>query len=96
MDSKRPQPLYGPPKPRRHCPVCGAVSYSEAGIHPQCAQKQADLQLARLSKRATGSARPAYGRPLKAWHKRCTKCGAQVHVRTATCACGHNHFTQTR
>lgn len=96
MDAKRPQPLYGPPTQRRHCPVCGAVSYSEAGIHPQCAQQQADLQRARQQSGLTESARLANDRPLKAWHKRCAKCGEQVHMRKATCACGHNHFTQIR
>jgi hypothetical protein len=28
--------------PRRLCPVCGVVSYSREGIHPQCAERRAD------------------------------------------------------
>jgi hypothetical protein len=32
-----------PPDPqRRHCPVCRHPVYSLAGIHPQCAERQAD------------------------------------------------------
>jgi hypothetical protein len=32
-----------PPDPRRrHCPMCHHPVYSLAGIHPQCAERQAD------------------------------------------------------
>ena len=33
---------------RRRCPVCRQSVYSEAGIHPQCAIKQADPLQAEL------------------------------------------------
>lgn len=43
MHHKKPSPLHLPAsKPPRMCPVCGVASYSRDGIHPQCAQKQAD------------------------------------------------------
>jgi hypothetical protein len=32
---------------RRLCPVCGAIAYSIAGMHPQCAFQQADPVRAR-------------------------------------------------
>jgi hypothetical protein len=36
---------HSPPKPvstRARCPVCQQAVYSLAGIHPQCAERQAD------------------------------------------------------
>jgi hypothetical protein len=36
---------HSPPKPvstRALCPVCHQAAYSQAGIHPQCAERQAD------------------------------------------------------
>jgi hypothetical protein len=49
MSDKKPIPLL--PESNGHpCPVCGKKSYSRAGIHPQCAVKQADaLSKARLA-----------------------------------------------
>ncbi len=35
-----------PRAPSRVCPVCGKSSYSLAGVHPQCSQKQADEKTA--------------------------------------------------
>jgi len=42
MDSKKPAPLLVEPTRGRECPVCGKKSYSQHGIHPQCAVLQAD------------------------------------------------------
>lgn len=43
QDNKKPvPPLVQDGKPRRLCPVCGKMSYSRGGVHPQCAHKQAD------------------------------------------------------
>jgi hypothetical protein len=43
MCYKKPVPLLlVDAPPRRLCPVCGTVSYSREGIHPQCAEQQAD------------------------------------------------------
>jgi hypothetical protein len=39
VSEKKPE-FFAPP--RKTCPICGKVSYSLAGIHPQCAQKRAD------------------------------------------------------
>jgi hypothetical protein len=40
-----PRDYHAPPRPistRPRCPVCNATVYSPAGIHPQCAVRQAD------------------------------------------------------
>jgi hypothetical protein len=58
MDCTKPEPLYTMPSLGTVCPVCGKKSYSAAGIHPQCAVKQADapreaaLAVQRKEKRA--------------------------------------------
>lgn len=96
MSQKKPRPLYRSPR-RKHCPVCGEVTFSRSGIHPQCAVKQADnKRLARLKskkkpakKSSQNAAQSASSAGLKAWHKRCPKCQAQVHVRKASCLCGY-------
>lgn len=41
MNNKKPLPLITQPK-RKSCPICGKVTYSSNGIHPQCAVLQAD------------------------------------------------------
>jgi hypothetical protein len=41
MSEKKPQPLI-PARIRNRCPVCGEVSYSRSGIHPQCSVRKAD------------------------------------------------------
>ena len=40
---QKPEPLYAAPV-RKRCPVCGEISYSSAGIHPQCAVDQCDAE----------------------------------------------------
>ena len=57
MSSKKPQPLMGRHK-REPCPVCGEISYSLEGIHPQCAQRRAD-QVRMNNIKATRLAEPA-------------------------------------
>jgi hypothetical protein len=37
-----PKHFHTPPSTRAVCPVCRAPVYSRAGIHPQCAVRQAD------------------------------------------------------
>ena len=59
MLHKKPAPLMRSGQPRRLCPVCGTVSYSRYGIHPQCAQQQADaprLERLRAARRASAQA----------------------------------------
>ena len=41
MSEKKPAALFPERKPKR-CPVCQQPTYSSCGIHPQCAEKQAD------------------------------------------------------
>ena len=45
MDSKHRSVPVGPQ--RKRCPVCHETVYSRAGIHPQCAVKQAEPPHAR-------------------------------------------------
>ena len=43
MNTHKPEPLFETPPVRgKICPICGKRAYSPAGIHPQCAVKQAD------------------------------------------------------
>lgn len=96
MLHKKPVPLLVMPAAaaRRLCPVCRTVSYSRHGIHPQCAQQQADaprverLRAARKAEElAQAAARTTAVNP---WQKRCPVCGAQVPNRKMTCDCGHD------
>ncbi len=66
VDSKfstaKPAPLIGATQRlRKVCPVCGDISYSHAGIHPQCAMRLADAphveRLKRLRKAALDATR---------------------------------------
>ena len=41
MSHKKPAAVIATGR-EKHCPVCGKRSYSSAGIHPQCAMRQAD------------------------------------------------------
>jgi hypothetical protein len=41
VSEKKPEVVYFPAV-RNFCPVCGKVSYSLSGEHPQCAMKRAD------------------------------------------------------
>jgi hypothetical protein len=61
MSEKKPEVLY-PRAPRNYCPVCGEVSYSLSGEHPQCAIARADAvvkarQKKQLERRRTPLAR---------------------------------------
>jgi hypothetical protein len=42
------------------------------------------------AKRAAKPVKTAAVLGLKAWHKRCPRCGTQIHIRKAACACGHD------
>jgi len=95
MDNKKPIPL--PPrhkKPRHLCSVCGMVSYSPGGIHPQCAQEQPDDPSVEDLKSPTKSENPketaAHPRPFSPWRKKlCPKCHTYLLARKLTCDCGH-------
>ena len=90
MVTRKTRPLYAPPF-RKHCPVCGEISYSAAGIHPQCAVQQAEAQRikrikppSKLTKKKTTTDADA-----KPWQKICPKCQAHMHVRKKLCDCGY-------
>jgi hypothetical protein len=99
MSEKKPVPVMAGAGPRL-CPVCGKRSYSAAGTHPQCAQRQADA-----ARRATMAAEKAAEdnvaklkalekapRQQRSWKKKCPRCDAEVHIRKKVCTCGHNFF----
>ena len=89
MSSKKPQPLISRTK-RERCPVCGEISYSLTGVHPQCAMRQADakrLRRSKIGKPGAASAKPAGG--AKSWQRICPKCKSLQHVRKKICNCGH-------
>ena len=77
------------------CPVCGKRSYSVAGTHPQCAERQAEtVRKEKLAAEKTVEEKlPAKAsRQQRSWTKKCTKCGTEVHIRKKVCTCGHNFF----
>ena len=39
--TSKPSPLYEQPA-RKRCPICGEISYSAEGVHPQCRVAEAD------------------------------------------------------
>ena len=94
MHHQKPTPLLlRSGSPRRVCPVCGTRSYSRDGIHPQCAQQQADsVRMERLkAEKKSAAAVPKVANPptLRAWHKLCPRCKVELHVRSMTCDCGY-------
>ncbi|MFQ5732222.1 MAG: hypothetical protein ACE5KM_09740 [Planctomycetaceae bacterium] len=96
--NKKPEPLFTEQQ-RAVCPVCGQAAYSRAGIHPQCAQVQADEKRVARLKKTKAKTRPDSGPAspvLKAWHKKCPKCGKQLHVRKSTCGCGYSFAARTK
>jgi hypothetical protein len=51
VSDKKPEALY-PRAVERLCPVCGKVSYSQSGEHPQCSMARlSDAFKAKLKKR---------------------------------------------
>ncbi|HXY36360.1 MAG TPA: hypothetical protein VEI07_19135 [Planctomycetaceae bacterium] len=79
------------------CPVCGTTSYSRRGIHPQCAQLQADdrrmSKLKAVKRQTESKVKASNPLALRPWHKRCPKCRAELHIRKTTCECGHRFAT---
>ena len=88
--NQKPQPLYAP-RERKHCPICGKVSYSAVGIHPQCAMDQADAKRIQEVKPLSKSPKKTVTKDAdaKPWQKTCPKCKAFMHVRKKFCDCGH-------
>ena len=87
--NRKTEPFY-PQKNQKHCPVCGEVSYSVAGIHPQCAMDQADAKRMQEAKPALKSPKKmTRDSDTKPWQKKCPKCQALMHVRKKLCDCGY-------
>ena len=83
----KPEPLI-PVLQRPLCPVCGVVSYSRAGVHPQCAMVASDtVQTSRINARKAAQPKPA-APALRRFERICPGCKAVQHVRRRTCECG--------
>jgi hypothetical protein len=96
MSSKKPRPLIVSSKHGR-CPVCGEISYSPAGVHPQCAVRQADakrLLAIKKNKRSKETSKPPAG--VKPWQRSCPRCNAVQHVRKRVCGCGYTFAVVNR
>jgi hypothetical protein len=99
MTQKRPVPIYGTAlSQRRLCPVCQKVSYSREGIHPQCAQLQADMarveRLKAKARKAAAKKAAETSSGSSTWYRPCPRCKASVHVRKAVCGCGYELVTR--
>jgi hypothetical protein len=97
---KKPVPLLlVDAPPRRLCPVCGAVSYSREGIHPQCAERRADaprMERVKADKQADDRKKELTNSPdVSHWQKRCPQCRTRLHRRIITCACGYQFSKAT-
>jgi hypothetical protein len=94
MNTKKTLPLTVQEcQPRPVCSVCGKVSYSRGGVHPQCSETQADAARIKRLKEAKKAEIPqvkvAKPEALSRWHKRCPKCHTKLHVRKLSCDCGY-------
>ena len=88
MSAKKPHPVdSGSGGPGKICPVCGEVSYSRAGIHPQCAVAQADAARKERLKAAKKFEKEKRAQESQR-NKICPSCGAEVQARLKVCACG--------
>jgi hypothetical protein len=87
VNVRKPVPMHAVPT-RVRCPVCGEVSYSATGMHPQCAAIRADKVLRALHKANSAAVELPAAR--KAWSKFCPKCKRQMPSRRFRCDCGHN------
>jgi hypothetical protein len=99
MSEKKPTPLF-PARAHSCCPVCGKISYSLAGVHPQCSVRRADEEHKNRSKREKllaevgKTAKPAAG--ISPWQKSCPQCSAVQHVRKTVCNCGYRFTVGAR
>jgi hypothetical protein len=58
VSEKKPELIYFP-RERNYCRVCGKVSYSLSGEHPQCAITRADLAMKAKQKKRQDRSRTA-------------------------------------
>ncbi len=85
MSEKKPTPLLAQPR-GAICPVCGSRTYSQGGIHPQCAVRQADAARAEGIK----ASRKLDAAKTKPWRsKACPKCRKELQARRRVCDCGY-------
>ncbi len=95
MSVKKPVPVIAE-ESNNLCPVCGKRSYSAAGTHPQCAQRQAEaVQKEKLAAEKTAEEKPPAkaSRQQRSWKKKKgSKCDAEVHIRKRICPCGHDFY----
>jgi hypothetical protein len=91
---KKPPPLYGALS-RALCPICGHVSYSPAGVHPQCAMRACDQVLNDRLKVRKMAAKPKPTRLQPGrFEKQCPMCGTIQHIRKQDCSCGHSFVSK--
>ena len=90
MSEKKPVPWISQPSGKL-CPVCGKRTYSQGGIHPQCAVHQADSVRAEKIK-AERKLEASTVKPSTWTKKKCPKCGSESHVRRKVCDCGFAFF----
>ena len=93
MSILKPVPIV-PQVVRKLCPYCGKASYSRDGIHPQCALAQADDRRSAVLRERRKQAEKVEKPARRIYSKKCPGCGTQVHVRLATCECGHTFATR--
>jgi hypothetical protein len=87
MSEKKPTPLI-PARAHSRCPVCGQISYSRAGIHPQCSVRQADEEHKNRIKREKALA--------EVEKTAIPASGIAQHVRKTVCGCGHTFTVRAR
>ncbi|MDA1165094.1 MAG: hypothetical protein O3B13_18510 [Planctomycetota bacterium] len=89
MPNKKPQPLIQS-RERPRCQVCGEISYSLAGIHPQCEVKRADaIRMNRIKCDASAVTTVQVPSGFVPCQKKCPKCKALLYARKKMCGCGH-------
>jgi hypothetical protein len=74
--------------------VCGEISYSLAGVHPQCSVKQADALRIQQEKSVEKPPKPTSS--AKSWQRACPACKSLQHVRKKVCTCGHKFAVRSR
>ena len=84
MSEKKPTPLI-PARAQSRCPVCGQISYSRAGIHPQCSVRQADEEHKNRIKREKALAEVEKTATPDKWNRALAKVLSEVQHST-TCA----------
>lgn len=91
MSFKKPLPLVHR-ESHLPCPVCGEISYSAGGIHPQCSVRQADAdRMHRIKKAREIKSAKKPVTILSVWQKSCPQCQSTLHVWRTNCRCGF-HF----